>query len=109
MKSMDHNYFSPTSYDILEILDTRGQRSMITWVKEVSGFNSEALQHHSVIFHGPCRRRSIGPLPSCLLLTRPLHQRVRVVLGVLGVSYHSLGSLLVVHDISSMLLWEPRE
>ena len=36
-----------------------------------------ALHHHSVIFHGPSRRRSIGPLPSCstILLsdTNPLY------------------------------------
>ena len=23
------------------------------------------MQHQMSIFHGPCRRRSIGPLPSC--------------------------------------------
>ena len=30
--------------------------------------SSRNLRHHSVIFHGPCRRRSIGPLPSCFML-----------------------------------------
>ena len=25
----------------------------------------EVMEHHMLIFHGPCRRRSIGPLPSC--------------------------------------------
>ena len=46
-------------------------------VIKVAGFKSEVklpprpfdiIEHHMHISHGPCRRRSIGPLPSCLSL-----------------------------------------
>ena len=29
----------------------------------------EVMEHQMLIFHRPCRRRSIGPLPSCLFFT----------------------------------------
>ena len=29
----------------------------------------EVIEHHKPISHSPCRRRYIGPLPSCLIHT----------------------------------------
>ena len=51
-----------------------GNMHMDTRVIKVADFKSEVkwpprsfdvLEHHMPISHGPCRRRSIGPLPSC--------------------------------------------
>ena len=30
----------------------------------------EVIEHHRPISHSPCRRRSIGPLPSCFMIER---------------------------------------
>ena len=32
----------------------------------------EVIEHHMSISHRPCRRRSIGPLPSCFVARHPV-------------------------------------
>ena len=40
---------------------------------------SEANKHHMPISHSPCRRRSKGPLPSCLSIHLPISRGFEVV------------------------------
>ena len=43
--------------------------SKVIWIAIFTGL-IEIIQHHKLISHCPCRRRSIGPLPSCLRFAR---------------------------------------
>ena len=41
--------------------------SKVIWIAIFTGL-IDIIQHHKPISHCPCRRRSIGPLPSCFII-----------------------------------------
>ena len=60
--------------------------SKVIWSDIFTGV-IEVIKHHMPIYHSPCRRRYIGPLPSCLSQSLPSRNIFKNIQGTNGIPW----------------------